>query len=83
MQPCSLSLVPKDKKNELGDSGLNNINYLTFLTSSGLKDAYTDIVAGPSKINNNGDSGDDDDDDDDDTFVFKRRCKPVVAIPDR
>ena len=37
---------------------------------------------GPSRIKNNSDN-DDDDDEDDDNFVFKRRCKPVVAIPDR
>lgn len=36
---------------------------------------------GPSRINNN--SYDGDDDEDDDNFAFKRRCKPVVAIPDR
>ena len=38
---------------------------------------------GPSRIKNNSDNADDDEEDDDDNFVFKRRCKPVVAIPDR
>lgn len=66
-------------------------NYLSFIASSGLKDPYSDMVAGeagPSRINKNSndnkvDDDGDDDYNDDDNLTFKRRCKPVVAIPDR
>ena len=52
--------------------------------SSGLKDPYSNMVSGqatPSGVIVNGDHDDDDDDDED--FTFKRRCKPLVAVPDR
>ena len=55
-----------------------------FFKSSGLKDPYSNMVSGqatPSGVIVNGDHDDDDDDDED--FAFKRRRKPVVAVPDR
>ena len=61
---------------------------LILINSSGLNDEYSAMVAekaGPSRVKNGHGDNDEDhvEDDDDDDFTFKRRCKPVVAIPDR
>lgn len=50
--------------------------------SSGLKDPYSNMVSGQATSSGVVDNDEDDDDDDQD-FTFKRRCKTVVAIPDR
>lgn len=58
-----------------------------------MKDQYSDMItekAGSSRINDDADDHDDNDDDDvndddqsDQDIIVKRRCKTVVAIPDR
>lgn len=55
-------------------------NFIIFINSSGLKDPYSNMVAGqvtPSGVIVNDNNGDDQD------FTVKKRCKTVVAIPDR
>ena len=59
-----------------------------------MKDQYSNMIAekaGSSRINDDADDYDDNDDDDDvndddqsdQDFIVNRRCKTVVAIPDR